>query len=356
MSTPLPSPLKVAIIGTGRPQMTASGFGMAHRHMAGFRASGRCQLAAVADISRENAEAFIAVHDPAAAIYADYREMMATVKPDLVSICLWPHLHAEVVEAIVPHRPRAILCEKPMDIHWDAALRMDRVSREHGVLLAINHQRRFNRPISQARELLDSGAIGKLLRLEGAWGNLPDAGTHVLDLMFFFNHDTPADWVLGQMDMRDSRKIFGAINAGHGITEFRFKNGVRAIYRYGRDHLEAGCLLRLVGEDGTIEIGFDAPWLRIRWAGQTAWEIIDTGEHIHDDLAIHRAIAEIIASLEDGHRPQLASENALRATEIIFATYESVRRRARIDLPLPPGPCAMLAMLAAGELKAEFVS
>ena len=48
------------------------------------------------------------------------------------------------------------------------------------------------------------------------------------------------------------------------------------------------------------------------------------------------------------------SERALRATEIIFATHQSARRRGRIDLPLPPGKCAMLAMLASGALKAEF--
>lgn len=354
MSTPAPTPYRVAIIGTGRPQISPTGFGMAHRHMAGFRASGRCTLAAVADLSRENAEAFVARHEPSAAIFSDYREMMAAVRPDLVSVCLWPHLHAEVVGAVASYRPRAILCEKPMDIHWDAALRMHAACREHGVLLAINHQRRFNRPIAKARELLDGGAIGRLLRLEGAWHNLADAGTHVLDLMFFFNHDTPADWVLGQIDVRDSRRFFGAINAGHGVTEFRFQNGVRALYRFGRDHAEHGCLLRIVGEEGTIEILFDAPWLRIRRAGQTAWEVVDTGENIHDDQAIYRGIADLLAGLETGSLPQLASERALRATEIVFATHESSRRRRRVDLPLPPGPCAMLTMLAAGEIKATF--
>lgn len=354
MPSPLSSPLKVAIIGCGRPQISPVGFGMGHRHMAGYQATGRCVLAAVADLSRENAEAFVARHNPAAAIHADYRQMMDTVRPDLVSICLWPHLHAEVVAGTAPFRPRAILCEKPMDIHWDAALRMHQICRDHSVLLAINHQRRFNLPIARAKTLLDAGEIGKLLRLEGAWHNLSDAGTHVLDLMFFFNNDTPADWVLGQIDLRGATRYFGAITAGHGISEFRFKNGVRAIYRFGRDHAELGCLLRLIGENGIIEILFDAPWLRIRRASQPQWEIIDTGESIHDDQAMYRAIAEIIGCLESGAQPQLASERALRATEVIFATHESSRRRARVDLPLPAGPDAMLTLLAAGELETDL--
>lgn len=320
--------------------------------MAGYTLSGRCTLAAVVDLSRENAEAFVATHHPAAKIFADTRAMMAEIQPDVVSICLWPHLHASVVGMCAPFRPRVIFCEKPMDIHWDAALRMHEVCRENGVQLAINHQRRFNRPIARAKALLDEGAIGRLERLEGAWHNIADSGTHVLDLMFFFNDDTPADWVLGQIDMRGAQTIFGAMHAGHGISEFRFKNGVRSIFHFGKDHAELGCLLRVTGDAGVIEILFDAPWLRVRRAGQRDWEVIDTGENIHDDQAIYRAIADILASLDSGTRPQLASENALRPTEIIFATHESARRRARIDLPLAPCRCAMLELLDAGELTA----
>ncbi len=353
MST-LPNPLRVAIVGTGWRQTTPMGFGMAHRHIAGYVASGRCTLVAIAEVDPERGAAFVREHQPTAAVFADYREMMQATRPDVVSVCLWPQLHAEVVCGLAPFHPRAILCEKPMDLHWDAALRMHETCRQEGVLLAINHQRRFNLPFAAAKALLAGGEIGSLRRLEGAWHSLADSGTHVLDLMFFYNDDTPADWVLGQIDLRDSTRIFGAITPGHGITEFRFKNGVRALYRFGRDHAELGCLLRIIGDAGVIEIMYDAPWLRIRRAGQSDWEIVDTGESIHDDHAIHRGIADLLSCLDSGAVPQLSSERALRATEIIFATHESSRRRARVDLPLAPGPDAMLSMIAAGELQPQF--
>jgi predicted dehydrogenase len=329
---------------------------MGYRHMAGYEASGRCVLAAVVDINRENAEAFVAAHKSGAPVFSDFRKMMKTVRPDVVSVCLWPHLHATTVCALARFHPRVILCEKPMDIHWDASLRMDRACRKAGVLLAINHQRRFNLPLLKAKQMVDSGAIGRLVAMEGAWNTLADSGTHVLDLMFFFNNDTPADWVLGQIDMRGAAKIFGAVNEGHGISEFRFKNGVRAIYHFGHQHAELGCLLRLAGEQGVIEILFDAPWLRFRSYGQAAWETVDTGENIHDDRAIYRGIADVLACLDTGAVPQLASARALRATEIIFATYESSRRRGRVDLPLRPGKNAMLEMIESGELKVKFPS
>lgn len=352
MRTSDPSILKVAMIGCGRPLRTegATGYGMAHRHMTGYATYGNTTLAAVVDLNRGNAEAFIEEHNPKAAIFSDSVEMMEAIRPDVVSVCLWPHLHAEVVCAIAPFKPKALLCEKPMDIHWGACLRMHKVCEENGVLLVINHQRRYNLPLIRAKELLDGGAIGKLRRMDGAWHNLSDAGTHVLDMFFFYNNDTPAEWALGQIDMRGSKREFGALNAGHGISEIRFTNDVRATYHFGHNHEDLGCLLRLTGESGVIEILFEEPWLRMRTNGQADWEVIDTGENIHDDKAIYRGIADMLDSLGTGRAPQLSSANALRPTEIIFATHESARRRGRVDLPLPPGPCAMLRMLEEGEL------
>jgi predicted dehydrogenase len=104
-------PYRVAIIGCGRPLRTAgaTGFGQSHLHAQGYQASGRCQLAALADISRGNAEAFAAEHgDPNTppAIYLDYQEMLAKECPDVVSICTWPHLHAPMVIACAGGRQR----------------------------------------------------------------------------------------------------------------------------------------------------------------------------------------------------------------------------------------------------------
>jgi len=107
---------KIGIVGCGRPRGSegATGFGMSRRHMAAYLDTGRCELAAVADTSEGNAEAFVCEYNPEAAIFADAAEMMRKARPDIVSVCLWPHLHAQVVEAIAPFRPKAIYCEKPM--------------------------------------------------------------------------------------------------------------------------------------------------------------------------------------------------------------------------------------------------
>lgn len=345
----MPTPYKVAIIGAGRPWRTegATGFGMSHRHWLGFKNSGKAELAAVCDLVEDRAKAYAADHNPAARLFTDYKRMMTEVKPDFVCVSLWPHLHASTVCDLAPFKPKGILCEKPMDVDWDAALRMHEACKAAGVALMVNHQRRFNKPFLEAKRLLDAGAIGKLLRLESAWHNFQDSGTHWMDMLFNLNGDTDAEWVLGQADARGGKKVFGALQESHGMITFHFKNGVRATHHAGLNHQDLGCMIRATGETGVIEVVENGPqWLRLRKDGG-AWEFPDTGgESIHDDAAIHRGIADFIESIEKGRLAVLSSANALRSQEVIFAAYESAWRRTRIDLPLPPGPSALRKLAA----------
>ena len=47
-------------------------------------------------------------------------------------------------------------------------------------------------------------------------------------------------------------------------------------------------------------------------------------------------------------KPELGSQRALRATELIFATYESSRRRGRVTLPLEIEDSPLLTGLEQG--------
>ena len=63
-----------------------------------------------------------------------------------------------------------------------------------------------------------------------------------------------------------------------------------------------------------------------------------------------RAIAEVIDALRSGRESELSARRALNATEIIFAIYESSRRRGRVDLPLTISDSPLAAMVEAGQL------
>ena len=61
-------------------------------------------------------------------------------------------------------------------------------------------------------------------------------------------------------------------------------------------------------------------------------------------------ILDSIDAFLDGREPELSSRKALMATELIFATYESARRRARVHLPLEIDDSPLLSMLESGEV------
>ena len=63
------------------------------------------------------------------------------------------------------------------------------------------------------------------------------------------------------------------------------------------------------------------------------------------------SIADFIACLLEGRPCELESANALKASEVIFALYESSRRRGRVDLPLDIDDHPLAAMVESGALK-----
>ncbi|MGV3614148.1 MAG: Gfo/Idh/MocA family protein [Fimbriimonas sp.] len=335
------SALRVGIIGCGRPFRTegSTGFGMSRDHARGYLAAG-CELAALADVSRENAEAFQA-DIGGETIYADYREMLAKERPDVVSVCTWIGLHEEMVLACAEAGVRAVHCEKPIAPSWAASKRMVEACAASGTQLSFNHQRRFDPPYVLARKMIQEGRIGELKRFEMECGNLFDWGTHWFDMMLFWNEQTPAEWVLGQVEPTGGQVVFGVRLEGQGVASLRFANGVRAVLMTGHQ-AEWGAMNRITGTEGVIEIGATG-WDKLRvWSkGSPFWEEVETpGDGPTGTTA---AVMDVVESLREGREPELSARKALMATELIFATYESARRGGRVELPLTLEDVAIVA-------------
>ncbi len=352
------SKFKVGIIGCGRPWNTAgaTGYGMAHAHAAGYEASPDAEIVAAADISQENLDAFCAEHAvPHGYLSAD--EMFAKERLDIVSLCLWPHLHAPMTLKAVAAGVKAVHCEKPMALTYGDAQAMVAACDAAGVQLTFNHMRRFGAPFRKAQAMLKAGDIGELERLEAFTANLYDWGTHWFDMLFMFNDEAPVEWVIGQIDARGGGTIFGAPLEGQGLSQFKFKNGVLGLMITGQANnglRSAGCAIRLVGSEGIIEIGVshDVP-LRLHNVFTCGmWQTIEVSGGIHgsgQDLHV-LGILDLIDALKTGREPELSGHRALQATELIFATYESSRRRARVDLPLDTEDSALITMINAGDV------
>jgi UDP-N-acetylglucosamine 3-dehydrogenase len=273
----------------------------------------------------------------------------------VVSICTWPSLHAEMAIAAAEAGVRAIHCEKPMAPTWGEARRMAQAARARGATLIFSHQRRFEAQFRAARRLLGEGAIGELLGMECHCSNLFDWGTHWFDIMNFYNGDTDVRWVMGQVDLREGRRVFGALVEDQGLSHFRYANGVWGLLVTGPG-AGIGCSNRLIGREGVIEVGVPlgegrrVP-VRVKGRGDAEWRVPDiSGDGPGPRGSVAAATADMLRCLEAGGEPELSATKALRATELIFATYESARRRARVDLPLEIDDSPLVDLFARGEI------
>jgi len=347
--------LKVGFIGTGKVPEKASGMGyaMAYRHADGYAKLDTVEIVAAADLVEANARAFADKYG-FTNIYPNHREMLDAEDLDLVSICTWPNVHAaltiDTCQAGVP----AIHCEKPMDLTFGGSRRMLQVAAQFGTVLTFNHQRRYGKPFRLANKLLDDGEIGELLRMEAAVGDLYDGGTHWVDMLNYFNDESPAEWILGQIDCRTEHRVFGAPVETQGICQVRYCNGVHGLFATGEAQQSLGAPFRLIGSAGTIEIAWGpnpGPMLRYWKQGSPDWVAVDCeGETLHGPGFIDRAIADVVDCILSGNECELCARHAMNATEIIFGCYESSRRRARIDCPLDIDDNPILAMIEYGDV------
>jgi predicted dehydrogenase len=271
--------------------------------------------------------------------------MLAEADLDIVSVCVWPHLHAEMVLAAAPAGVQAIHCEKPIAPTFGEARRMVESCERNGVQLTFNHQRRFAPPFGVARRLMREGAIGDLQRIEGRCPDMNDWGTHWFDMMHFCNDETPAEWVMGQIDSSEIRTIFGMAHETQGISHVRFQNGVEGLLMTSAA-IEMGAAFRLLGSDGIIEFGPGRDGgLRILNGQSSGWRDVNPEGTMHDLDAVQKGIIDLVEALRDGREPELAGRRAYRAAELTFATYESSRKRGRVDLPLEIENSPLLDML-----------
>lgn len=329
---------KAGIIGCG---------GRGRSHARGYAASPDVEIVACAD-SVEDARNALAEQFDVPNTYENYQEMLDTESLDFVSVCTWIALHKDMVIAAANSGIKAIHCEKPMAPTWGDAKALYQACVDNDVVITFCHQRRFGAQFIKAKRLANEGAIGELRRLEAACPNLLDWGTHWFDMFFFYNNDEPIDWVIGQIDVADERTVFGTQVETSGISWLRWKNGVEGLLATGGTGL-SGFANRLIGTEGIIDVGGGGAPIRILREG-AEWQQPELSGLAPERDATTLSVLDLVHCIKTGREPELSGRKALQATELIFATYESSRRRAKIHLPLTTEDSALLTMVANGEI------
>ncbi len=314
--------LKAAIVGLG---------GISAAHIRGWQETEGVEPIAGADINEEAVDA--AEKQQGLAGYTDWREMLEAQRPDLVSICTPPFLHAEItIECL--ERGIHVMCEKPMAATREDAEQMAAVADEADALLQVAYCHRFHGPAMKLREIIASGILGRPVFFRGAFtglsemesdhrsniaqaggGALMDNGSHAVDLYQFLlgkiaDVSCRAGTLLQEMETDDV-----------AVMIFEGEEGCYGEVLVGYSVPPQFTEWRIAGERGllTLEDYFNGP---VRF-----WDR-DTGEwedHECDNslTRFQRQFAHFIECIREGRLPLSNAETALHTQRVIAAAYDA---------------------------------
>ena len=335
---------RVGVIGCGS-------IGRAHAY--GWTNSERTELVALADITPAARDEFGEEFGvPESGRYADFREMVAKEKPDIVSVCLWHGQHASTVIAVAALRPKLIICEKPMATSLGEAEQMIVAAQRNKVKLAIGHQRRFLPGWNIARKLVADGAIGQVTHL---WSNVADGllnwGTHTIDMMRFIMGDQAATAVVGAVQRHSDRYERGMRIEDSCLGLIQFANGAQATIQSDLTPRETASInCNFYGTEGVIQVDENA--VKLMNATTNGWKQLSTWEWKDSFRDAFLAQANGIADWLDGNVETYRGEaqNAYAVMEIMMALYESARLKEVTRLPLQTRANPLDLMVESGDL------
>ena len=147
--------MRAAIVGCGV---------IADVHARCLQQMGNCSIVAFADIKKERAKGF--AERFGGNVYTDYEEMLKQEKPDVLHICTPHYLHVPMAIAGLEAGVNVFM-EKPPVISWEQLKNLKAAVAQARGKLGFCFQNRYNLCVHKAKELMESGAAGKVLGARG---------------------------------------------------------------------------------------------------------------------------------------------------------------------------------------------
>lgn len=292
--------------------------------------------------------------------YADYKQMLAQEKPQLVAVATESGLHAKIALDCI-NAGCNVMVEKPMAMSLADADALIAAAEKNGVKLCACHQNRFNKSVQQIRSAVEAGRFGKLFHgtahvrwnrgesyykeaeWRGKWasdgGTLMNQCIHNIDLLRWMMGDG-VDEVMAYTD-RLNHPYIEAEDLGLAVV--KFSNGSYGMIEgttniYPRNMEET---LYIFGEKGTVKAGgksvnfieewqfadgLDDPKQIMKQFGENPDSVYGFG---HTPL-----YADMIEAVNTGHAPYVDGAAGRRALELVLAIYQSAAQGGPVKLPL----------------------
>lgn len=152
--------IKVGVIGCGSIAR--------RRHLIEYAKNENVDIVAVCDVVKSRAIEMAEKYG--ANGFEQYEEVIKLAEVDVISVCLPNNLHAPVSIAAL-NAGKHVLCEKPMATSREEAEKMIEAAKQNDKILMIAHNQRFVSSHQKAKQIIESGEIGKIYSFRTTFGH-----------------------------------------------------------------------------------------------------------------------------------------------------------------------------------------
>ncbi|CAN5452889.1 Gfo/Idh/MocA family oxidoreductase [soil metagenome] len=303
--------------------------------------------------------------------YADYKTMLAAVKPEIVAVCpRYIDEHHDMILAAVDAGAKAIYVEKAFCRTPAEADAIVTATTKRNVKLAVAHRNRWHPVLPVIAKLIQDDTIGRVLELRGRGkedqrGGSLDLwvlGGHIINLAICFAgspQTCSATVKLGgksitKADIADGAEGVGPLAGDEVHARFDMKNGLPFFFdsMKGAGVAAAGFGLQIIGTKGIIDFRIDKEplvhilpgspfqplkeakaWTPISTTGVGQAEpIADIGKNLMDHVLGTR---DLISTIGTDKAPLCDARDAALTVEMVAAVFESHRLGGQqVTLPL----------------------
>ena len=347
--------LQVALIGCGM---------IGHGHAEGVARDGRAEIAAVVYGKNRAAAEDFAKKYGIPFVTDDYREVIERGGIDVAIVATPNACHAEATIAFA-NAGVHVLCEKPLDVEIDKMTAMIDAAEKNNVLLGCVFPNRTRDDLIRAKEIIDSGELGRMLMVEfqyrgyrshsyynsSNWkgtkagdggGCLINQGSHGIDALVFLAGGVKSvcavcDTMARKIDVEDAACALLEFDSGAhgtlmGTTLSHFPEANSECERI-RIEFERGTVVYADGKTVLYKSLSDDE-LKVEEICLTD-KIESFGANPEDmDMAAHYAIvSNFIDGVLDGKKLIAPARDARRAVDLVLSIYKSAETRAWVDVP-----------------------
>lgn len=323
---PMDRGIGIGLIGCG---------GITQSHLQAYKKAGY-RVVALASRSRERVEARRAEFFPDAAVFADWRELLALDEVRVADIATSPEVRGPIIEAAL-RAGKHVLSQKPLALSLDEGQRLANLADTLGLRLAVNQNGRWAPHFAWMRAAISAGLIGEVSSVDFTlhWDHHWICGTPFEAQPQLILSDFAIHWfdiVTAFFGARHARQIFAAAARSrsqracppflaHACVEF---DGGQATFAFNADaafgHEDRTTIIGSRGTLRSVGTSFMQQHVTLHTAEGTASPEL-AGRWFPDGF--HGAMAELLCAIEENRAPQNSARENLRSLALCFAAVAS---------------------------------